>query len=68
MRWKGREELEKRLSELPPYTGESVREQLHVLDEVEGHIKRCEGQIGEVLKDVIEILVNENNTISCHST
>jgi transposase len=52
---KGREELEKRLPELPSYTSESVREQLQLLDEVEAHIKRCEQQIREVVKATPEM-------------
>lgn len=46
---RGRQLLEKRLMELPPYTRRSVEVQLAVLDQVEEQIGRCEKQIQEVV-------------------
>lgn len=52
---KGRVELEKQVATLPPYTRQSVGEELELLDEVEGHIKNCEGRIREVVKSSPEM-------------
>jgi transposase len=46
---KGREILQGRLGELPPYTRESVETQLRLLDEVGAHIDRCEEKIKAVV-------------------
>jgi len=52
---KGRIELEKQLAGFPPYTSQSVREELELLDEVEGHIRVCEERIREMVKSAPEM-------------
>jgi len=47
----GRKLMESRLSELPQQTRHSVEEQLKLLDQVEEHIKECEKQIEEIIKE-----------------
>lgn len=52
---KGRELLTQRLSELPPYTCQSVERQLQVLDHVIEQITECEKQIEGVVKETKEM-------------
>lgn len=52
---KGRELLTQRLSELPPYTRQSVEAQLKVLDSVAAQIGECEKHMEAVVKETKEM-------------